>query len=344
VRPPSGVPFVDVTRGTLVESVHAIAACAAGPGGSVALAYGDIDAPVYLRSAAKPFIAAAVVLSGAAERFRLTAAELAVVAASHGGEPFHVAAVRGILERIGLDEALLQCGAHAPSYEPAAAALAASGEAPSALHNNCSGKHAGILAMCVTLGYDPAGYLAPEHPVQRDVLRVCARLTGEDPAGLPLAIDGCGIPVFATTLRRAARAFARMATLDAVAAPDAAALRRVRESMAAEPAYVGGTGRFDSALIEATGGRVVGKAGAEGVHGDALQREGLGLVVKVIDGSLRAVAPATLALLGELGALEPVERLALQPFAAPVLRNVAGRIVGGIACRVPDTILGAKTS
>lgn len=331
-------------RGAVVESVHALAACAASADGSVALAYGDIDTPVYLRSAAKPFIAAAVVRSGAADRFALTARELAVIAASHGGEPFHVAAVRAILERIGLDHSMLRCGAHAPAYEPAAAVLAAAGEAPSALHNNCSGKHAGMLAMCVALGYDPAGYLAPDHPVQRDVLRMCARLVDEEPSGLPLGIDGCGIPVFATTLRRAARAFARLATLDAVAAPDAAALHRVREAMAAEPAYVGGTDRFDTALIEATGGRVVGKAGAEGVHGDALLREGLGLALKVIDGSRRAMAPGALALLGELGALESAERVRLEPFAAPVVRNVAGRIVGGIACRVPDTILGTRTS
>ncbi len=161
------MPYVAVTRGPLVESVHAVAACAARDDGTVALALGAVDAPVFLRSTAKPFIAAEIVRSGTAQRFGFDGRELAIIAASHGGEPFHVAAVSGILAKIGLGPEALQCGAHPPSYEPAAAALAAAGVAPSALHNNCSGKHAGILAMCVHLGADPATYLDAAHPVQR---------------------------------------------------------------------------------------------------------------------------------------------------------------------------------
>ena len=338
MREPAGIPFVHVRRGALVESVHAVAACAVDVRGAVVLGFGDVDTPVFLRSASKPFIAAAIVESGAAERFSLNAREIAVIAASHDGEPFHVDAVCSMLKKIGLDRAALRCGAHAPSFEPAAAALAAAGEAPSALHNNCSGKHAGILAMCVHLGFDVESYLEAEHPAQRRVLAFCARMLDEASAELPLAVDGCGIPTFATTLRRAARAFARMATLDDVNRADAAALRTVSEAMSAEPAYVGGTARFDTALIAATAGRILGKAGAEGVHGDALRREGLGLAVKVIDGSRRAAAPATLALLRELGALEPDEEARLRKFAEPEIRNVAGRVVGQIDARLPDTI------
>lgn len=339
-----GEPFVAVTRGDRPESVHHVAACIADDRGKVVRALGDIDEPVFLRSSAKPFIAAAVVASGAADRFDFDARELAVAAASHNGEPFHVAAVASMLAKIGLDASALQCGAHAPSYEPAALALAAAGIAPTALQNNCSGKHAGILAMCVHLGEDPRTYLALEHPAQQRVLAFCARMVGAPVDALPLGVDGCGIPVFATSLRAAARAFARFATLAELADADSGALARVRAAMIAEPAYVGGTERFDTALIATTAGRIVGKAGAEGVHASALAREGLGVVLKVVDGSRRAAPPAALALLRELGALEPAESAALEGFARPEIRNVAGRIVGAIEALQPDTIGAGRAS
>ena len=340
----AGVPYVYVTRGALAESVHAIVACAADASGTVALEYGDIDAPIYLRSAAKPFIAAAVLASRANERFGFDEREIAVMAASHNGEPEHVAAVSSILEKIGLDEGALKCGAHAPAYDPAAAALAASDAKPSALHNNCSGKHAGILALCRARGYDRATYLALEHPAQQEILALCGRLLGEDPTRMPLGVDGCGIPVFATSMRRAARAFARFATLDEVDDADAIALELVRYAVAAEPFYIGGTGRFDSALPQATRGRIIGKAGAEGVHADALLDQGLGLALKIVDGARRAVPPATMALLAELGALEPSARASLDGFAASDVTNIAGAVVGAIRAGAPDTIGAGSAS
>lgn len=330
---PSGVPLVDVRRGPLIESVHAVAACAVAASGATLLAFGDVDVPVFLRSTAKPFIAAAVVASGAAERFGFDARELAVMAASHNGEPIHVAAVRGILAKAGLDERALQCGAHAPAFEPAAEALASAGERPSALHNNCSGKHAGILAACVHLGLDPGGYRAADHPVQRHINAFCGRAFGDDAGRWPTAVDGCGVPIFATSLRRTAAAFARFAVLEGGEDGDALALRAVRDAMLAEPAYVGGTGRFDSALMRASGGAIACKAGAEGVHGDALLRAGAGLALKVVDGNGRAVPPAVLACLAALDALEPDEAAALASFARPELRNVAGLGVGTISAR-----------
>ena len=171
--------------------------------------------------------------------------------------------------------------------KPATTALAASGAEPGAIHNNCSGKHAGILALCVHLGLDTASYLKAAHPAQRLILEFCGRMTGDEPENFLLGVDGCGIPVFATSLRRAAHAYARFATLEDVSAADARALRTVRDAMTAAPLYAGGTARFDSALIAATQGRIVGKGGAEGVHGDALLGEGLGLALKVIDESRR---------------------------------------------------------
>jgi L-asparaginase II len=327
-----GVPLVEVTRGAFVESVHAVAACVCSTEGlrRPELALGNIDAPVFLRSAAKPFIAATAVAAGVVERFGLEPREIAVMSASHNGEPQHVEAVRSILHKSGFTEAALQCGPQAPQYGPAAAALAREGTEYSAIHNNCSGKHAGILALARSIGADPTTYLEPQNPAQVRILAFCGRMSDEDPADFELAVDGCGIPVYAVPLRRAALAYARFATLANLADEDASALARVRSALAAEPFYLAGTGRFDSNLIPASGGKVIGKAGAEGVHCDALLECRLGLALKVIDGSRRAVPPAVLALLHELDALDERELAALGTFARPQVLNFAGRVVGGI--------------
>jgi L-asparaginase II len=326
-----------------VESVHAVAACVADARGRVEAAYGTIDVPVYLRSAAKPFIAAEIVASGAADRFGFDARELAVIAASHNGEPFHVEAVESILAKIGLDVSALRCGAAAPAYERAAAVLAARGVVPTAIHNNCSGKHAGILALCVLAGYPLESYLEPTHPAQQRILAFCARMSDDDPAAWDIGVDGCGIPVYATPLRRAAMAFARFASLEQISDADAAALARVRAAMIAQPAYVAGTGRFDTALMEATHGKIACKAGAEAVHASAVLPLGLGCVLKVVDGGRRAAPPAQIATLRAVGALDDVELRALAPFARPDVTNVAGRVVGAIEVHLPDTIHGEST-
>jgi L-asparaginase II len=320
-----GIPFVEATRGALVESLHAVAACACSPRGlqRPELALGEIDTPVYLRSSAKPFIAAAVVAAGAVERFGLEAREIAVMSASHSGEPRHVAAVRSILHKAGFTEADLRCGDRAtPASSP--------------IHHNCSGKHAGILALARLLGADPATYLEPANAAQQRILAFCGRLSDDDPAGWPLGVDGCGIPVYALSLRRAALAYARFATLADLADEDASALSRVRAALAAEPFYVAGTSCFDSSLIEVSAGRIIGKIGAEGVHGDALLERGLGLVLKVIDGNARAVPPAALALLHELDAVGPRELTALEAFAEPPIVNAAGRVVGRLRIATPS--------
>ncbi len=327
----AGVPAVAVRRGTRVESVHHVAACVADVDGDVVLRVGTIEEPVFLRSSAKPFIAAASVRAGVLERFGFGERELAVMCASHNGEPGHVELVASMLDRIGATVDDLGCGAHAPSYEPAAAALAARGERPTQLHNNCSGKHAGILALAKVLGAPFAGYLEPSHPAQRAILALCERVSDDTFDGDKLAVDGCGIPVYATTLRKAAVSFARFATLRGLEDDDATALARVAAAMSAEPWYVGGTGRFDTDLMRATGGRIVCKAGAEGVHCDALLDLGAGLALKVIDGSRRAAPPAVLAILDALRALDPAARRALQPHAVVPVKNVAGHVVGEVA-------------
>jgi L-asparaginase II len=273
---------------------------------------------------------------GAAGRFGLDAREIAVMSASHTGEPFHVEAVRSILRKIGLPESALQCGAHAPSNAAAAAALERGSEPPGAVHNNCSGKHAGILALCLAIGADPATYMELQNPAQQEILKFCARLTGEDAADFPLGVDGCGIPVFATSLRKTALAFSRFATLMGLDSADAQAMQVVRDAMTAYPLYVSGTGEFDATLMAAAGGALACKAGAEGVHGDALVTTGHGLALKVLDGTKRAVAPAVLAILERLRLLPDPTLVALADFKQPLLKNRAGRTVGEIrARRVP---------
>jgi L-asparaginase II len=309
----AGIAAVDVIRGARVESTHSVAACACDDAGAIVLEHGTIDVPVLLRSAAKPFIAAACVRAGVAERFGLDAREIAVMCASHSGEPLHLETVSSLLHKIGASVSDLQCGG-----------------SPDALHNNCSGKHAGILALACLRGEPFAGYLDVAHPVEREILDFCERVFADRFTPDRLAVDGCGIPVFATTLRSAAHGFARFATLRGFDDADAAALRTVRAAMVAHPWLVAGTGRFDTDLMEATAGAVVAKTGAEGVHATAVPALGLGLVVKVVDGAMRAAPPASLARLRALDVLDDNTLARLSQHSHVPIRNVAGRVVGDV--------------
>ncbi|HZT11792.1 MAG TPA: asparaginase [Candidatus Baltobacteraceae bacterium] len=338
----TGEPVVEVTRGDAVESIHHVAACAMDDRAEVTFALGAIDVPVFLRSAAKPFIAAAAVRAGVVERFGLEPRELAVMAASHTGQAFHVEAVRSILRKIGLDESALQCGAHAPYNAAAAAELAAAGIAPTAIHNNCSGKHAGILALCKAIGADPQTYMELHNAAEQQILELCARLSGERAAQMPIGVDGCGIPVYATPLRNAALSFMRFATLQVEDPRDARALSAVRDAMIAHPEYVSGTGEFDTRLMQAGGGTLACKSGAEGVHGLAALAARAGLAVKVLDGASRARGPAVITLLGNLGLTARRVLTDMADFERPIVYNRAGRAVGEI--RAAGTIAVEKAS
>jgi L-asparaginase II len=329
-----GTIVVEVTRGELVESVHRVAACAVDVEGRVLYQAGDIDRPVYLRSTAKPFIAAAAVEAGVARAFSLDAREIAVMAASHAGEPMHVQAVLSILNKIGMSVEHLQCGVHWPYDERAADALRRAGEQPTALHNNCSGKHAGILALCKVLGADPSTYLEVNHPAERRILEFCARLSDDDPATWPVGVDGCGIPVYATSLRNAARSFARVATLREMRDGDADAVRVVRDAMLAYPQYVAGAGQLDTELMLAGGGAIASKAGAEGVHGVAGLAQGVGYAAKVLDGNSRGRGPSAIAVLRRLGVLDEEQAASLVRFGRPRVYNRAGNPVGEISAIV----------
>jgi len=325
-----GVPMVETTRGNRVESVHEIVACAVGRDGEVCFALGSIDVPVFLRSAAKPMISAVSVMAGVPALFGLTQEELAVMTASHAGEPYHIAAVRSILEKIGLDERALQCGSDYPYDYASAEALIAQGIPKSPIYHNCSGKHAGILALCKAIGADPATYMEPENAAQQRILAFCAKMSGMERDGLIVAVDGCGIPVFAAPLENSARAYMRIATLEGLDDDAAYALQRVRDAMIAFPEQMSGTGEFDAALIRAGNGVLICKGGAEGVHATALFDIGVGIVIKVVDGAERARPAAALASLAAIGGIGERQAELLRSFANPPVRNRAGRVVGEI--------------
>lgn len=334
--------LVDVTRGGLVESFHHVAACAIDGRRNVIFAAGDIESPVFLRSSAKPFIAAAAIAAGARERFGLEPREIAVMAASHTGQAFHVDAVRSILRKIGMSESALQCGVHEPYNAEAAKQLREAGIAPSPVHNNCSGKHAGILALCELVGADPATYLEVSNPAQQRILEVCARASDQRVEDFVLGVDGCGIPVYATPLRNAAISFMRLATLSDLPDEDAAALRIVRDAMIAHPEYVSGTGEFDTRLMSEGAGSVACKGGAEGVHGSAFIGAGVGLVCKVLDGASRGRAPAVLSAIRQLGLLDEAAMTHLADMEQPIVYNRAGRAVGEV--RAASTVAIEKAS
>ncbi len=317
---------VEVLRGDRVESVHRGAGAVVDAAGRIAFAFGDVDRPIYPRSAVKALQALPLVESGAADRLGFSEAEIALACASHSGEDAHVALARGMLAKVRRDAGALECGAHWPLGEGAARALARSGAAPTALHNNCSGKHAGFVCLACASGVDPAGYVSPDHPVQRAVTEALAQVTGARLGPDNRAVDGCSIPAYAIPPRALALGFARFATGQGLPPERARAAARIRAAVAAHPAVVAGQGRFDTEAMTALGARVFTKTGAEGVFCAALPELGLGLAVKADDGGKRAAQVMIAALLQRFGRFgEPLDR-----FVAPRLANWNGQTVGAL--------------
>ncbi len=317
--------LVEVTRGARVESRHAGSAVVVDAKGRVVFGVGHTTAAVYPRSAVKALLALPLVESGAADRLGLTDAELALACSSHSGEPIHTETAASMLAKAGRDVGCLECGTHWPSRDVAARALAAAGAEPSALHNNCSGKHAGFVCLSCDQGIDPAGYIQPEHSAMRAVTAALAETTGVRLDEQNRAIDGCSIPTYAIPLQALALAFARFGSGMGLSADRAAAALRLRRAVAAHPFMVAGTGRFDTRLMTALGGRVFSKTGAEGVFCAALPELGLGIAVKCDDGAGRAAEVVTAALINRF--LKP-EGGVIETLLRPELVNWNGIKVG----------------
>ncbi len=312
----------------MVESHHRGAAVVAHADGAVVASWGGVAAAVFPRSAVKPLQALALIETGAAERFGVSDQEIALACASHRGEPIHTRTLAAWLERLGLSEEDLECGASPPKDEKTMAAMIGAGQSPSALHNNCSGKHVGFLATALHLGEKTRGYIQPGHPVQKCWRGVVQDMGGEELVDAATGIDGCGIPVIAMSLAALAHAMAHLADPSGLPAARRRAVRRVIAAMTAHPYLVRGRGGFDSLAIEAGAGAVVVKTGAEGVHAAALPGLGLGVALKIDDGAKRAAETAMAALLVHLGAIDDMAKAALAPILARPVKNIVGVKVG----------------
>lgn len=316
--------LVEVTRGPLVECVHTGAVALCRPNGQMVAALGDIRRPVYPRSAVKSFQTLAMLETGAADRFAFGDAEIALSCASHNGSEAHTRVAAGMLAKAGQDESALGCGAHVPMGDAAMAAFHRSGAVMTQLHNNCSGKHAGMVAACVHCGEPVDGYWRPEHPHQRRIHRILAEFTGEPLAEDVRGTDGCSAPNWAASLAGLAHAFAQLGSGEGAAMSRRATTERILAACWKAPEMVAGPGRLDTEMMTALAGEVFVKTGAEGVYCGALPRLGLGFALKIDDGATRASQAVTSHLIGRLA--RGGER-----FAAPtVLRNWRGTEVGAI--------------
>ncbi len=337
--------LVEAMRGGIRESAHRGAIAVVDADGAPVAVLGDIERPVFPRSAVKVLQALPLVASGAADQLGLGDEELAVACASHNGEPEHTAVVARMLGRAGLDPAALECGTHWPYREPIQRQMAAAGIAPNALHNNCSGKHAGFLCVACRLagGADPRrfakGYVGPEHPVMQGVTAALQAATGYDLSRTARGTDGCSIPTYAIPLRHLAHAFARVGSGVGLAPAHAEAARRLRSAVARHPFMVGGTGRFDTRVMERLGERVFCKVGAEGVFCAAFPERGLGVAITVDDGNnARAAEVAMAAVIEAFVGLDAAEAGFMRELSDVTLSNWNGIEVG--ALRASEALRG----
>ncbi len=328
---PGARPFiVEVRRGTQVESRHAIAAVVVDASGRQVAGWGDTGMTIFPRSSNKAFQALPLIETGAADAAGLSQAEIAMACASHGGEQRHTDTVAAWLGRLGLDHTALECGAHWPYHEETARDIARAHSQPTTLHNNCSGKHAGMVTVARHMGEAISGYVGPEHPVQRRVTAAIEDICGVKIAADAYATDGCSMPTLALPLNKLAHGFARFVTGQGLTPERAKAAQRLAGAVLAEPFFVAGTGRFCTAVMQAGRGRFIAKTGAEGVYTAASAELGVGIALKALDGTARAAQTALGGVLEHLGLLDAAAHEAMRPLVEPVLSNWRGLRVGDI--------------
>ncbi|GIW04912.1 MAG: asparaginase [Thermomicrobiales bacterium] len=326
--------LAEVTRGGRVESVHDGSIVVSDASGTVIAWAGDPEQFAFFRSSAKPFQAIPVVESGAADRFGLTDAELALCCASHNAERRHQEQVAAMLTKLGLSPEALRCGCPLPSDAQEAGRVLAGLVPPSPLHCDCSGKHAGMLASCWHLGYPLDDYRKPDHPLQHMIRQIIAEVCRVDAADLAVAVDGCSVPTFGATLAAFARAYAALAAPDRVphdaGGAHASALLRLQQAMMRHPENVAGQGELVTDLMRLGRGTIVAKSGAEGLLCLGLLHMELGIAIRIADGSFRAHPVVAAQVLSQLDAVESSvidEILGCHP---PVVKNHNGWIAGEI--------------
>ncbi|WP_049734516.1 asparaginase [Rhizobium ecuadorense] len=321
---------VEVTRGLLVESRHRGAVAVVDGDGKLVFSLGDIDAAVFPRSACKAMQALPLVESGAADAYGFGDKELALACASHNGEDEHVALAASMLARAGRNGEALECGAHWSMNQKVLIHQARTLDAPTALHNNCSGKHAGFICACCHQDIDPKGYVGYQHPLQVEIRATMESLTGAVLGAESCGTDGCSIPTYAVPLRSLAHGFAKMATGTGLEPLRARASRRLIEACMAEPFYVAGSGRVCTKLMQIAPGRIFVKTGAEGVFCAAIPEKGIAIALKCEDGATRAAEAMVAATLARFFETEDEAHAALTAFAATSMRNWNGIHVGDI--------------
>ncbi len=340
--------LVEVRRGKTVESVHLGHLAVVDGDGETVCSLGEPTTVTFMRSAAKPFQAVSFVQSGAVERFDLTEREIAIACGSHNGEPLHTEAAASILKKINLTETDLRCGAHDPFNHQLARKMIARGEKPTQLHNNCSGKHAAMLAFAENLNASLEDYEAPEHPIQQRIFDTIKTFAGLPASAIGVGVDGCSAPNFAVSLRVMAQMYAKL-----VLPPHEfdtelrEACRRVVAAMMSFPEMIGGslTERLDTEIMRAARGQIVSKIGAEGVYCAGILpspkfKRGLGIALKIEDGNDRRARPvATLEILRQLGMLTIENSDVLQNYARLQIKNWRGEKVGEV---VPNFQLQTK--
>jgi L-asparaginase II len=328
------VAIAETTRGGITESVHYGVIVAVDGTGEIVASAGDPETVVFFRSSAKPFQAIPVIESGAADAFGFTPAELALCCASHEGSPEHQRQVADMLAKIGMSPVSLQCGCSFPGHEAEAAQVILGGIEGSPLHCDCSGKHAGMLATIVHEGLSHDDYLDPKHPLQQRILGIMAEVMRVPVETIVPGTDGCSLPTFGAPVRAFATAYAALAAPEQVPAgkgrEHAAALDRLRAAMIAHPENVAGHGQLVTDLMALSDGRIVTKSGAEGLICLAVPGRGLGIAIRVMDGSFRTHASVTVAALEQLGVLDADTGGAILERHSPQLRNHNGRLVGEI--------------
>lgn len=330
---------VEVTRGNRVESRHHGVAVVVDGDGEVVFSAGDIDAPTFPRSACKAMQALPLIESGAADAYGLDNRQLALACSSHSGEDAHVATAASMLAKAGRDGDVLECGAHWSFDQKTLIHQARTLEKPTALHNNCSGKHAGFVCACVHSGYDPKGYVEYGHPLQRDIRATLQSLTGAVLDHDACGTDGCSIPTYAVPLKGLAHGFAKMATGQGLEPLRAKAAKRLIDACMAEPFYVAGTKRACTLIMQVAPHKIFAKTGAEGVFCAVLPELGLSIAVKAEDGTTRAAEAMVTALLARYFAKDSAEHAALMAMTNKSMHNWTGRHVGDI--RVTDVLFPA---
>lgn len=325
--------LVEVTRGDRVESRHYGTVAVVDFQGNLVAGAGDPQIWVCLRSMAKPIQALPVITSGAARAFGFGDQELALFSGSLNGQDFQVELVEKVLTRLGLSAANLHCGVHAPSHRPTAQALVKAGRTPTTLHNNCAGKHAAMLSLCVHHGWPVDDYLNTGHPVQQLILRTIAQVTEVPLTEITVAIDGCGAPVFYVPLARIALAYAKFAAAARGTLPAGTlteAMATLAKACLAHPRLIAGDGRLCTDIMQALPGRVVAKTGAEGGYALALVHQGLGAAIKVSDGHARGLNPTAIETLAQTNLLTAEATAALSSYHHPVIKNHRKEVVGEV--------------